>query len=296
MGKVFRSEHIQEGGYPELGDQFDIAQSFMDQAAALPDLHAAIIFGSTAIGNPRRRSDVDLALAYDGSRPSQIADFHFALKEMVQKMPHGQLIEPHIVSRLSLEEPKQARKGDVLLTEHLRLMAVESVIPGINEEAFANMADPLRECTIDQATELAQQVTEAYLLHKRRKFFSAALTDEFSHAKLQRAFELPTAITRKLVRVQALRSKSKHAAFSAGFYDRDSLARISLRDFAPAGDWHTSAAWLIERDNEYSELLEETIAGQVTIKEYDKWLMNVSAPSYQHAIRLSIAALAISQY
>jgi predicted nucleotidyltransferase len=294
MGKVFRSEQIRHGKYPESGDQITIAHHFMEQVSTLPDLHAAIVFGSTAIGNLRRRSDIDVALAYANEDPCQVANFHMSLQEILKEMSPG-LIEPHIISKRSLEEPDQAQKGDVLLTEHLRLMAAESTIPGIHPEAFVNMVDPLRELTIDEAAQLAEHVTEAYLIQKRRKFFNAVLLDELSHAKLQRAFEFPTAITRKLVRVQALRSKSKLTTLPAEFYDRDSLAEVSLKDFTPSGDWHTSASWLIERDKEYSQLLEATISGHVSLEEYDKWLLGISEPSYQHAIKLSIAGLAMTQ-
>jgi hypothetical protein len=38
-----------------------------------------------------------------------------------------------------------------------------------------------------------------------------------------------------------------------------------------------------------------TIDGLASIQEYEAWLKNISKPSFDHALRLSIAALAICQ-
>lgn len=295
MGKIFTAESVAREAVPHLGSQERAAYEFMEMTSDIPHLKAAIVFGSTALGNARRRSDVDIAVAYEES--ADLSDFFINLRDTVQVLPHGELVEPFIIDSRSLTDSTAALQGDVFMAEHLRLTARASKIPGINADIFANMPDPLTELPPAQAAALAEQVATNYVTNKIRKFFNASRQNDTSnYHRLQRAFELPTAITRKLVRLQTVRSRYSHQAFQAHFYDRDNLAQEGQKLNEVLGDeWTRCSAWLIERDKEYSELLEDTLEGSLPISAYQRWLDNVAQPSFDQALRLSVAALAIRE-
>lgn len=293
MGKVFNAESVAREAVPWPGDQERVAREFMDTATNIQGLDAAIIFGSTALGNANRRSDIDVAVAYNDK--GDLPAFFTELRDTVQSFPQGELIEPFVVGNQSLTDAKTALQGDVFMAEHLRLAARESDLPGINADAFATMPDMLTELPPAQAASLAEQVATTYITNKVRKFFNASRQNDTSnYRRLQRAFELPTALTRKLVRLQTIRSQYHNQAFQAQFYDRDNLAHESQQLSESLGnEWTQCSTWLIEKDQEYSQLLENTLEGSVSISAYQKWLEDVARPSFDHALRLSVAALAI---
>lgn len=292
MGKIIPAETITRGAYPYNGDHERVASNFMEAAETIPSVHAAIVFGSTALGHANRRSDVDIAIAH---REGDAMAFFADLQHTFASLPQGNLIETHIVSAAALRKG-QVHDGDVFLAEHLRLAALSSRIPGINPEAFAAMPDFLATLPPDDALTVGERVTKKYLHHKERKFFNALRSgDDQNHSRLQRAFELPMAITRKFARLQVLRNRGQQSAFNAEFYAKDSLAAQAQQLGHNNKDWQHSSAWLIERDREYTSILEETIEGNMTIKQYEAWIDQVSHSSLQHALRLSIAALAIHE-
>jgi len=136
-------------------------------------------------------------------------------------------------------------------------------------------------------------------MHKERRFFEAQRrhTDEINYARIQRAFELPTAITRKLVRLQQLRAckMSSIVELPPHFYQRDGLASHAKTYYDASPEWAECSTWLIARDGEYTELLNDTVAGSTSLKEYEAWLHDIARPSYQKALHLSIAAEALYQ-
>lgn len=293
MGKVFTSESVARETVPRSGDQERVANAFIEAVADIPHLDATIVFGSTALGNANRRSDTDVALAYGEKGNS--SEFFIALRDIIQALPQGELIEPFIASRRNLADPTTSLHSDAFMAEHLKLVARESTLLSINPELFANMPDPLSELPSDQAATLAERVVTNYLENKIRKFFNASRQNDIeNYHRLQRAFELPTAITRKLLRLQTVRSHYRTEVFQAQFYDRDNLAHESQQLSQLLGrEWAQHSAWLIERDGEYSQLLEDTIEGTTSIETYQTWLDDVAQPSFDRALRLSVAALAI---
>lgn len=290
MGKIISAESIAQGAYPRQGDHERVAGELMEAAEAIPSLRAAIVFGSTALGHANRRSDVDIAIAHkEGDAMAFFAD----LQHTFASLPQGNLVETHIISDSALRKG-EVHDGDVFLAEHLRLAALTSRVPGIHPEAFAAMPDFLATLPPDEALTIGERVTKKYLHHKERKFFNALRNgDDQNHSRLQRAFELPMAITRKFARLQVLRDHGRQSAFGAEFYAKHSLATQAQQLEHTNKDWQQSSAWLIERDREYTSILEETIGGGMSLKQYEAWISEVSQPSLGHALRLSIAALAI---
>src|SRR5690348_6675319 len=93
MGKIFTPETISAEGLPEKGVQIETGRSLMTALANLSGLHAAIIYGSTGLDQPNRRSDVDVAVVHEEGYDRSV--FYHDLLDIIGQVPRGSLVEVH---------------------------------------------------------------------------------------------------------------------------------------------------------------------------------------------------------
>lgn len=208
-----------------------------------------------------------------------------------QASRHGELLELH---QLPTNQGVPFPEDDAFIAEHLRVAATEPKIHGINPEVFKRMRDIFAELPSGEALQRAQHIFENYFIYKHRTFLTAPGDPKV----LQRAFELPTAILRKLIRLQTIRDQTYDPAnpFRPEFYPREALAVQSKRiiSSSDSDSWGPLSSWLLRHDAEYTALLESTITGNTSIEAYERWLQQVSSEAITTARKLAVAARALA--
>ncbi len=288
MGKVFSVEEVSAGLVPEVGAHHAAARFVLDELfeqvtgdlyVGAPGVDAALVYGST-VHEPNRRSDVDVLLVYDATQAAvALPGIRTVLQaaETRYRVP----IEEHVVPRGALKNPLE-HNIDPLFMRHL--VAVQRNQPHwqrnspIPASLFANSIDR------DRVVEIAV----AYCSGKAQQFARALMkrNDAIDLHTLQRAFELPATIGRKVL----------VAIFSDGLapkvenriiFDKGWTTQLVKQLLESIGGVHAGAAdqlgKLATLNSDYSRLLEATLAGQTTTADYATWLSEHAQLAYQLA-------------
>jgi hypothetical protein len=259
-----------------------------------------MVFGSVALGCAGVRSDLDvLGIIPPGEDEMALSERvarHFAEVSNRWKV----LTEGSVITSQDIASRRHPLTEDSLFTEHLLYMARSGKYT-VGDPAASLL--PLNEFDSAQSQmQAAGSITALYTAIKRKEFFTglAAESDAPNYHKLQRAFELPTAIGRKLLRLQELRewsvaSQQPHALQSSDeSYRRIDLA-ASIKDYLQGTDGEQPANWLLGHDQEYSCLLQDTLQGEVAMTDYEDWLGKAYRPAISQALRLTIAASKLAE-
>jgi hypothetical protein len=300
MGKVFSPEAIILGDYPEPGAHQAAAQDFVERLEEenYESGLSGMVFGSVVLGFANVRSDLDgLGIISHGTDEFAIGvriSEHIADVESSWKVP----IEASVITDRDIATRRHPVTEDSLFSEHLLQAArCGKYVVGDPEPHLLPLAQ--FDSAHDQL-QSASRIAKLYTAIKRKEFLSslATGTDTPNYLKLQRAFELPSALGRKLLRLQeltewAVTNEIPHIP-SAGreFYARQSLAEGMAKLLEGTGH-DAQAGWLVTHDGEYAQLLQGTLQGKTTIADYSSWLKAIYRPAIQHALRLAIGASAL---
>jgi len=287
MGVIFSSTAIAEGKYPKQGAHEEAGREilqklFLDKDEFSDDprqrllfyINSGMIYGSTVLDRATRRSDLDvLVVFHDNGREKaiQVAREIFAEVEEKYHVP----VESNILSIESLFDGAHAI--DDLFAQHLiRIQGQIDPQWSYNwpVDALAMRTEPLSYAHV-------RNIALRYAHGKARQQIRA-LIEYRGDADLQvmrRALELPTAIGRKVSAVingptmyWQKRHEDKVAPLQVA--ERLGLYRASdrLSDFDGVYDGYESSIELIKIDEEYNQLLEATINGQISIEDYEQWI------------------------
>jgi predicted nucleotidyltransferase len=299
MGKIFTPEEIREERYPQDGAHKEAAEELRRSCAALqpeyPAISSACVYGSVALGLANRRSDIDGVCLLDSNEDGVAVRREIAGLERRAEALYATPVDMSVWRADEWRKGLGVSAGDYLFLEHIcptaastpyRLGEPAEVLYGAMR--FSNAAGQL---------ELAHRSAAAYLANKAQFF-----TYRMSHDKnpddravtLQRAYELPSALGRKLLRLDFLaewrrENDTPHILGSSPEqYGRPLLATgfTALLD----GDTKHLAHALTRNDSEYDEVLEDAIDGRKGLAGYGQYLADCYGQSVEYALGLTLAA------
>lgn len=279
MGVVYTPEQVALGQYPQEGDHARLGEALLDVVQHSESILAGVVYGSTAVGIASRRSDVDfLAVCEEGSFVQGLAVVR-AVKQ--QELAGGNFarLEEHFESDRPFEKTGQV---DVQYLQHFKRI-IETA------PAWA-VGDPLAYIgEIEPSTEELGQSVREYVRSKAGKFGKVAASTEVDYSDLQRALELPVAITRKTRQVA-----EAYFGDDAVTEDKMSMARIGEEILTHpqiirrpgASDALEKHSELIRLDRECTEQLEIAIARD-EVDSYAAWLNKSYLRAIEGAVVLS---------
>ena len=300
MGKVFSPEEVDSGAVPEIGAHYLAADHILEMVwggqrmlPGIPTLESPdfpqrpehgieslLVYGSTALGTANRRSDLDVAIVYD-TFARQPLTFCKGIFEQVSR-------EYRIPIETSAHPIGALGNGlrhtiDFSFASHLHKMDAESSWR-FGKPVWPNWERQSSDTTIDRLL----PATVAYVANKRKSFAGAVLEDNRKpdYKRLQRAFEIPAAIGRKIVMLYYSSGQEEvdptNKGQAAGFV----LAKMTeiadnSRRIEPDTIGKFSA--LCDKNDYYTQLLEQTVAGQTSLSEYKEWLQENYLAAYDSA-------------
>jgi hypothetical protein len=297
MGKVFSPSAIAAGEYPKPGDHEAAALALTTEFEAENQEtgFAGMILGSVASHFSGIRSDLDvLGVIPDDADVSRVqgrvAD-RIAGVAARWKIP----IEAHLMTAGDLAERRPRVMRDLLFIEHLAQVASDGEY--VVGELATHLKPLIEYDSAHEQWQAAKRTAENYGLFKAAYFLIGSLASfgKPDYYRLQRAFELPSALGRKLLRLNELTEwANSHddpdPSYPArGFYARESLAK-GVRRLLAGTRYEPCAAWLVDHDAEYTKLLQSTMQGDTSIADYEAWLEGVHRPAMRRALALSIGA------
>ena len=274
MGVVYSPEAVRDGKVPGPGAQAQAGKYLLDslfKGNFENGIVAGMIYGSTAYGRATVRSDLDLLVLHDNALARIATD---ALRRQIVNVrdQFHVVVEPHISAaghHTSLVDP--------LYEKHLEDVA--------NQAREWTRNDPIPHMRIIKATEKAVR-RDATLYAKRKSVrfatISATAGERVDLVNLQRAFELPGSIGRK---VTALYGMEKEGA---ALTDRPTLAGTALECLVAAGETSLTESGveahtkLVELDATYTDLLKRTMKDG-DVAEYAQWLKDAYLTACQDA-------------
>lgn len=271
MGKVFSGEQIARGEIPRpgahrLSADYILKRLFEDFESPI---HAAQIYGSTAIGTASIRSDVDVLVVHsDGYARATASALTLARETFkdAEKLYHAP-VEANVLSSSSAQNPLR-HTIDPLFHEHLRFIQNRDD----PQLSVGWPADIIRTNPI--TLERIRSIALRYAGAKARSFSSASVEFDGSvdTKKMQRALELPAAIGRKVLLAVArpgelpIDTNDKPAMTYALNIKLDEVKQ----DIDNVGVKCQYALSILDHD--YTSLLHATLQGNVSIREYEAWL------------------------
>lgn len=279
MGVVYSPESVRAGEIPQLGSQARAGHYLLNtlfNPESENGIVAGMVYGSTVYDRATVRSDLDILILHGNLQARAAID---ALRQQIYcaRNKFHVVVEPHVSSvnhRPSI--------GDPLYVKYLVDVAAQA--PNWTRN------DPISHIQIKQATpESVRRDATLYVERKAIKFAAiSAANDRVDLRNMQRAFELPSSIGRK---VTALFELEKDGAALA---NRSSLADTTLDCFVSAGETDLTESGvkahsrLVTLDATYTELLDQTMKDG-SIAEYTQWLNEAYPLACQDAQTLASA-------
>lgn len=307
MGKVYSPEEIKDGHIPEIGAhenaaRFLLDELFVHEKATLTteeenqfsplgynnyfSIPAGMVYGSVALGIANRRSDIDLLLHYHDNYATDAFQIMGKLIGFTEAKFHTP-IELNALPVSSLASPLE-HTIDPLFAQHL--YAVE--LQRDPQWSYGWPARTLHWSMVGLSDrDGVRSIATRYCGGKARQF-TRALTDgnnePIDYKNFQRALELPSAIGRKVL--AATHTEALPDSVISG--DRNTSMQMLLEKMnSISGSAYERSTdtlkWLIDKDAEYSELLEQAIVSQVRIEAYAKWIQKHYTEACTHAYRLA---------
>lgn len=295
MGKVFTPEELERGFIPQEGAHLEAAEYIVDQlfrerepfsdvdeffAYLERDIDAGLIHGSVTHGTANRRSDVDVVVIYLPHTPAMDTIRNvFDVARANYKVP----IEANLISR-----------DDALSGMHSIDPLFLRYLLAAQENPDFSWNNPAGKLSIGMpnapySDERLARVVQRYIGAKSASFSKALVAEEIDAHKLQRAFELPKNLGRKVLSM-------KSEDFEVAEHTGDDIVRL-FTEFVTEQDVpdhriiqiNSGMKYLLEQDQDYSEFLQETIDGLHSIAAYRSWL---AGPESRCVLN---TALAVSQ-
>lgn len=251
------------------GEEHDSQQLF-----DLPDpyISSAMVYGSTAYGTSGIRSDLDILVFYEPSdHPSRtIGIIRDAITTASSR--YDVSVEQNILPADAVDNDRE-HGMEPLFVQHLL---------EINDQFGDRWT---RNNPTRGLQRIADRAEDSYTVNAlamtyvsgRRNYFAKALTestDEINYNALQRAFELPSAIGRKVVAATmtpddepldlssrpSMNQRAREALIDATVWDDSSESTVKTHDI------------LYNLDGQYSVQLGRALDGELSIEEYGAWL------------------------
>lgn len=306
MGKVFTQWEVADGRIPEPGAHEQAALFIMSDLIraydetevfdlSKPDeipafgLASGMVYGSVAMGVANRRSDLDVLLNY---HPDYSAEIIPRIGEVIKtiRQRFAVPVEPNIYPVNALYDPRK-HSVDPLFAEHLIAIQYQEGHPwsyGWPVDGLAYSNNRLDFSDSDRIRSIAL----AYVNAKRSQFARAiAHGDQINFPVLQRALELPTALGRKILAATYEEKIGDEIISGDRTQVRELLfKRLEEIEWPEVGEAAIKPLkWLLDRDEEYSSLLEQAINGEITNEEYEAWLRAIVPEAYFAAHQACLA-------
>lgn len=295
MGRVYTPQEIAAGHYPATLDAHtEVAARFIEgiahEQATEPYYIDAMVYGSVAVGQHNRRSDVDvLALLPDDEQEGRAGQTVANLAASLAA-EHHVYIEPNIASRRTAMAGAAPATVDGLFGDYLLRMAYHTPYITGNPAAYLPSMSH-RWPDRDDQIRAAQAIAIKYIERKKSVALRVLASSDLPMPTLvQRAFEAPSAITRKLEAVARLADIRQNGYTEGRSQSREHLEQRACTMEPDDRNWHAAAAWLIGHNRAYSEVLEETIAGERSLTNYSNWLNDIAPEAARHMYNLAVAA------
>ena len=283
MGVIYTPEQLSSGRIPDetahrRAGRF-IIERFSDLHAEAPDFRGGMIYGSAHF-NPTIRSDLDILTVLDPSVSPQTIDQILAIyREVGQQFS----VQPEANTLLLNEKSSwHDHKLDALFGVHL-----EAILRDNPESAVGDFRHLLKFDELSPEKALA--IVHEYAVYKERRFVkSLTHTGEgIDYARLQRAFELPSALGRKAIAAFSINARVDYAQLGRDRLSTECLDILSTQTLNENA--HLAHTQLATNDATYTQLLHDTLVGDVSLDDYEGWLADVSRPAIHNARVLSTA-------
>lgn len=309
MGLVFDPERVAAGRIPLDPNgqaQYDgaailgssLAELAIEQPRKNPELLAYLLYGSAVkfyMNEATRRSDIDLLVVTDDS--SNSGAIQAAVGSRIQAVEHGLDIDVNAII-YDRKELEGSAKINPFYSEHLS--NVRGVVWNSDFQHFSPAYGKM--ASIEQALfgrvpfVDAWPFADAYLRARRAKFQSQLDQVEPNLTDLKGAFELPRNMGRMLGDMF-----EKYVIEHTDSYDpeRDDIDTpftygdspqerllIVARETDTLGLIGDDVAQLSAFDEEYTKLLEDTIARNTSVRHYEGWLRGFYEQAMERAFKL----------
>lgn len=269
MGKIFTFDEIENGLVPNP-DKFATAKiqviDSLRQLVTTGEVVGAIVFGSVAKGSPSERSDFDLLVI----TPQEPVNNHISEIMSAVFNDTNVAIEPIIIPE------GLARRGMHTIDEsfaiHIKQIPTETNLVGKNpSEVLVPFNLPLLK------------VHEQYLAQKLRRLREGMFTRSKVDRQrvLQRALEAPVNTGRRTLQALHRLGATEMTLLDDGKPYVINLFREVFGNTPLVDDFNL----ILQQDARYTQLLKDTLNGNVGRDEYDRELNNLSNKAIPTALR-----------
>lgn len=283
MGVVYTPEEVAHAEVPQPGAHLLAAKHFLAACEQSDYILAAQIHGST-LTVPKRRSDMDVVSVYPLSESHAAADDRCRMIEDVWDRYHVKTECHSIPSAGELHFPDR----DIFFARYLLDVAKGSPDFGIGgPEAY------IQRIQVSASPEEERLRAFDYVHAKSGSMNRALDNNNLEYDTLQRAFELVSALGRKLVPFLQ-HAAERLAGLEYPLDDRDKMTIVVTQGLGivatlgynvePLVSYQQKLATL---DSAYTKVLEDTLAGNLSVSQYEKWISDNYRPALQSALGLS---------
>ena len=279
MGVVYSPEEVASGHIARTGDHQRLGHYLLDAVKPRSPLLAGVVYGST-VTTPSIRSDVDVLFIYGDGRENEALSYIKDIKAQARNDGIYAKVEEHFEPEFPLIKPGQT---DPQYLAHFR-----RVIASQSTWAVNNPLDYL--CSTEPSEDELLRDVIGFVSGKRAKFAAAATDDEMDYRVLQRAFELPVAIARKVKQVMTARygedapTEDKHHMRRIGSEVLASFIEDGVRYARLASELHLE---LSELDKAYTSVLQDSLRSK-DVKGYDAYLRSSRTYTIETAFNLAL--------
>ncbi len=287
MGVVYSPQKVELGHIPEEGAHeqagtYMLDRLFSDGANAYQDntgVYAGLVFGSAALRTAGVRSDLDVLVRYDSYDSAETLT-HIGEAIVDTEKKYKVSVGVTTLHREAFDNSDENMVDPGLATHLYRVKASR---PDLLR------ADPLGDGLIEQGLDRPLWASALHYNAGKLRIFSRSVAEsmEYDEAQalnnLQRAFELPAALSRKMLPVLwgvegqgALpEDEDKNRVLMSTL---DHMAELQ-NDQAKSDDTRARTLELVDLNIEYSEILSAAMNGELSINEYREWIFNAYRPS-----------------
>lgn len=301
MGKIYSPEEVASGWIPEIGSHEQAARFIMDELikpelindivladgyVSTPYAESGMVYGSVAMGAANRRSDLDVLLNYHDNEAGlvlpRIASVLQSAEEQFKVHPEANIYPVGV-----LGDPRQ-HTIDALFAEHLiAIQAQDEPRWSYNWPVDSLIVSDYRVDFEDK--DRIRAIALRYVSAKATQFARAIVgyRDKPDYRVLQRALELPTALGRKILAATYDYEIGDEVISGDRRRVREMLfERLEMIDWPGVSEHGIEPLARLEACNEdYTELLERAISGDVKIEEYAGWINERVPEAYLLAYR-----------
>lgn len=309
MGNVLPPDAIIHGKIPRKGAHLEAAREIIAAHADLPEEMgvASVIYGSTAEGRSDERSDVDVYVSYPqpfGSVTGDVNRVRRRIDDIHQAVgnAYSVTVEANVLTERMIAPTENPGEGffdpqmlDISSTEELDPLYVLHIQDMIDKRrpdlTLRTPLLPNYQLRPEHLTEddqvmivwLAVRFCAIKLRHMRQ----ALAHEQVDYKALQRAFEMPKAMGRKVLAVMAM---GNAGITSFDVTDKQEmqhkLHEVAMEEGATTLLKHHEL--LVELDRQYTELLAQTVQSGGGIDQYNQWILSVYRQAITSAAVMSL--------